>query len=227
MTKLVEFNRVSKRYLSGQEALSNVSFTLNKGEMVFLTGHSGAGKSTLLKLIAALEKPSGGEALFENINLNRITPRRIPFVRRKIGLIFQNPFLLSDRTVIENVILPLVITGCDYQETGKRARAILDKVGLLHKEKALPESLSAGEQQRVSIARALISRPPLVLADEPTGNLDPELSGEIMHLFEQFNQIGVTLLIATHDIALINQLQHRRLTLKEGVLTHDEEGLTV
>lgn len=227
MDQIIKFTKVNKRYPSGQEALVNVSFELGKGEMAFLTGHSGAGKSTLLKLIAALEKPSSGEVIFDGVNLNRLSLNKVPFIRRKIGLIFQNPFLLSDRTVLENVSLPLIISGYRYQEIGKRARAVLDKVGLLRKEKALPETLSAGEKQRVSIARALISRPPLILADEPTGNLDPELSEEIMHLFEQFNQVGVSMIIATHDVQLINQLHHRRLTLKDGQLISDEEGVIV
>lgn len=224
---MITFTKVYKRYNSGQEALTNINFALQKGEMVFLTGHSGAGKSTLLKLIAALEKPSSGEVLFDGVNLNRLNKKSIPFIRRKIGLIFQNPFLLSDRSVMENVALPLVISGYRYEEIGKRARAVLDKVGLLHKEKAFPESLSAGEKQRVSIARALISRPPLILADEPTGNLDPELAEEIMQLFEQFNQVGVSMIIATHDIRLINQLHHRRLTLKDGRLISDEEAFVI
>ena len=227
MENIIKFTQVSKHYPSGQEALANVSFELPKGEMAFLTGHSGAGKSTLLKLIAALEKPSSGEVLFENVNLKRLSANKIPFVRRKIGLIFQNPFLLKDRSVFENISLPLIIAGYRYQEIGKRVRAVLDKVGLLHKEKAFPETLSAGEQQRVSIARALISKPPLILADEPTGNLDPELAEEIMHLFEQFNQVGVSMIIATHDVRLVNQLHHRRLTLKEGMLVSDERGVIV
>jgi cell division transport system ATP-binding protein len=224
---MIQFNQVSKRYLHGQEALLNVSFQIKRGEMAFLTGHSGAGKSTLLKLIAMMERASAGEVLFEGINLNRVHRRKVPFLRRKIGLIFQNPHLLKDRPVAENVALPLIIAGYQYQDIGKRVRAALDKVGLLHKENVLPETLSAGEQQRVGIARALVNKPPLILADEPTGNLDPELSQDIMRLFEELNQLGTTLLIASHDLSLINQLHHRRLTLKDGRLLTDEQGYVV
>ena len=224
---MIHFSQVSKRYTNGQDALLNVNFELDKGEMAFLTGHSGAGKSTLLKLIALIERPTAGEIIFDGINVNRLKTNKVPLLRRKIGLIFQDPKLLSDRSVLENIALPLVISGYRYQEINKRARAALDKVGLLHKEKALPETLSAGEQQRISIARALVNKPPLVLADEPTGNLDPELSADIMVLFEQFNQAGVTLLIASHDLSLISQLHHRRLTLKDGQLINDEQGYIV
>ncbi len=224
---MIHFSKVSKRYSNGQDALLNISFALDKGEMAFLTGHSGAGKSTLLKLIALIERPTAGEILFEGVNLNRLVNKKVPLLRRKVGLIFQDPYLLTDRSILENVSLPLIIAGYRYQEVGKRARAALDKVGLLSKEKLLPQTLSAGEQQRVGIARALATKPPLILADEPTGNLDPELSADIMTLFEQFNSAGTSLLIASHDLSLISQLHHRRLTLKAGQLAHDEAGYMV
>lgn len=224
---MIHFSKVSKRYTNGQDAILNINFDLQQGEMAFLTGHSGAGKSTLLKLIAMIERPTAGDIIFNGVNVNRIPSSKIPFLRRKIGLIFQNPMLLADRTVLENVALPLIIAGYRYQEIDKRARAALDKVGLLNRVRSLPNTLSAGEQQRVGIARALVSKPPLVLADEPTGNLDPDLSADIMTLFEQFNQAGVTLLIASHDLSLINQLHHRRLTLKAGRLITDETGYVV
>lgn len=224
---IIQFNRVSKRYGNGYQALEDVSFSLKRGEMAFLTGHSGAGKSTLLKLIALIERPSNGELIFDGKNLHRLSNSRVPQFRRHIGLIFQNPLLLNERSILENVALPLIITGTPYTEIGKRARAALDKVGLLEKEKALPETLSVGEQQRVGIARAIVTKPPLILADEPTGNLDPDLAADIMQLFSEFNQVGVSLLIASHDIRLINQLHHRRLTLKDGRLVSDEEGYLV
>lgn len=215
---MIQFERVSKRYQGGHLALSEVNFRLDTGEMAFLTGHSGAGKSTLLKLIALLEKPSLGEILIDGRNFSQINARDIPSVRQKIGLIFQNPHLLFDRNIFENVALPLEIMGCPRKENARRVRAALDKVGLLDKEKVLPETLSCGEQQRVNIARAIVGRPPIILADEPTGNLDPELSKDIMSLFEQFHQIGVTVLIASHDLHLINQLKHRILILEKGRL---------
>ncbi|EKD56750.1 MAG: Cell division ATP-binding protein FtsE [uncultured bacterium] len=224
---MIHFSQVSKRYTNSREALTTVSFDLEKGEMAFLTGHSGAGKSTLLKLIALIERPTTGEIVFDGINISRLKNSKIPLLRRKIGLIFQDPNLLNDKTVLENVALPLVIAGYRYQEIGKRVRAALDKVGLLSREKSRPNTLSAGEKQRVGIARALVSKPPLILADEPTGNLDPDLAADIMILFEQFNQAGVTILIASHDLRLINQLHHRRLTLKDGQLISDEEGYIV
>ncbi len=215
---MIDFDNISKRYANGCEALSQISFHLNKGEMAFLTGHSGAGKSTLLKLIALLEKPSNGDIIINGQNLTRIGKREIPYIRRQIGLIFQNSRLLFDRSVFDNVALPLVIQDYRYQEIKKRTRAALDKVGLLNKEKLLPETLSCGEQQRISIARAIVSKPPIILADEPTGNLDPDLSTNILQLFEQFNQAGVTVLIASHDVTLINQLNYRILDLKAGHL---------
>lgn len=214
---MIHFINVSKNY-SNHQALSNISFHLEKSEMAFLTGHSGAGKSTLLKLILLIERVTQGQIFVDGRNLHRIHKRQIPFLRRSIGMIFQNPFLLPQRNVFENMALPLTIAGYRHQEIKKRVRAALDKVGLLNKEKLLPSALSAGEQQRISIARAIVNRPTLVLADEPTGNLDPELSMEIIRLFEAFNAIGVTVLIATHDLSLIAPLNHRIITLKEGLL---------
>ncbi len=218
---MIRFDQVSKRYPGGHEALSSLSFSIDRGEMVFLTGHSGAGKSTLLKLIPLLERPSSGQVRVAGINLNQLGSRRIPFLRRRIGIIFQDHRLLLDRTVFDNVALPLVIGGLAHREVGKRVRAALDKVGLLGKERVYPVMLSGGEQQRVGIARAVVTRPPILLADEPTGNLDPALSEEIMHLFEQFNRVGMTTLIATHDLALIERMRQRNLVLEQGRLMAD------
>jgi cell division transport system ATP-binding protein len=215
---MIRFTNVSKRYPGGYEALSNLSFHLAAGEMAFLTGHSGAGKSTLLKLIALIERPSGGQVVVHGQNLAKVSRRRIPFHRRNIGIIFQDHRLLFDRTVFDNVALPLVIAGYSREETGRRVRAALDKVGLLSKEKVYPITLSGGEQQRVGIARAVINKPALLLADEPTGNLDPDLSREIMGIFEEFNRVGVTVLIASHDLLLIEQMRHRMLRLEQGRL---------
>ena len=191
--------------------------------MAFLTGHSGAGKSSLLKLIALIERTTQGEVVLDGKNLSRVTRRQIPYIRRKIGVVFQDHNLLNDRTVFDNVALPLVIAGEHHSETGRRVRAALDKVGLLGKERLYPETLSGGEQQRVGIARAVVNRPPVLLADEPTGNLDPELSAEIMGLFQDFSDVGVTVLVATHDIALISELPYRILTLKNGKLVNDTQ----
>lgn len=222
---MIRFNNVSKRYPEGFEALSGVTLHIEPGEMVFLTGHSGAGKSTLLKLISLIERPSRGQALIDNVNLATVRSGRIPYLRRRVGVIFQDHRLLHDRTVFDNVALPLVIAGYRHQEIGRRVRAALDKVNLLNKERQFPITLSGGEQQRVGIARAVVNKPPLVLADEPTGNLDPELSREIMLLFEQFNQVGVTILIASHDLDLISRMNHRTLTLKQGRLSADQRPL--
>ena len=213
---MIRFENVRKRYPAGREALSEISFRLEKGEMAFLTGPSGAGKSTLLKLVALIERPTRGTVLVANQNTSRIPRRRIPLFRRKIGIVFQNHKLLNDRTVFDNVALPLMIASLRRRELGGRVRAALDQVGLLRYENHLPLSLSTGEQQRVGIARAVASRPELVIADEPTGNLDPQLSLEIMHLFERFNEVGVTMLIATHDLGLISLLKHTRLRLEAG-----------
>jgi cell division transport system ATP-binding protein len=218
---MIQLNQISKRYSSGQLALSQLSFRLETGEFAFLTGHSGAGKSTLLKLIALLIHPSAGEIFVNGVNLRKITAGQIPFMRRQIGIIFQNPHLLADRNVFENVALPLYLEGYSYKDVGRRVRAALDKVALLYKEKSLPENLSCGEQQRVNIARAIVSRPSILVADEPTGNLDPELAKTVMQLFEQFHQIGTTTLIASHDLPLIHAMQHRILKLENGQLVCD------
>jgi len=215
---MITFDRVSKRYAEGHEALSEISVEIRQDELVFLTGHSGAGKSTLLRLIMLIERPSRGQVIVDGQNLAKVSARGIPGHRRNIGVVFQNHQLLYDRSVYHNVALPLVIAGYDQREIGRRVRAALDKVGLLTKERALPITLSGGEQQRVGIARAVVARPRILLADEPTGNLDPALSAEIMQLFEAFNQVGVTVLIASHDLALISRLRHRILTLRDGRL---------
>ncbi|MCG8316429.1 MAG: cell division ATP-binding protein FtsE [Pseudomonadales bacterium] len=215
---MIEFKQVCKRYDNGKDALSQVTFELGEGELSFLTGHSGAGKSTLLKLITLIERPSQGQIIIDGQNLNGIRRRGIPFFRRKIGIVFQNHQLLFDRTVYDNVALPLLIAGFSPKDAGRRVRAALDKVGLLDKENLFPISLSGGEQQRVGIARAVVNKPPILLADEPTGNLDPKLSEEIMDLFQQFCQVGVTVLIATHDLNLIDRYDHRLLTLSDGRL---------
>lgn len=215
---MLQFDNVSKRYVDGGDALSNVSFSVSEGELVFLTGRSGAGKSTVLKVAALIERATRGQVLFDGENLARVSARKIPFIRRKLGLIFQDYRLLEDRTVYDNVALPLVIAGFPQREIGSRVRAALDKVGLLDKEKKYPLGLSGGEQQRVGIARAVVHKPRMILADEPTGNLDPELSAEIMALFEQFRQVGVTVLIASHDMELIATMECRTLCLENGAL---------
>lgn len=216
---MIEFRQVTKRYDSNHTALRQVNFSLARGEMAFLTGHSGAGKSTLLKLIMVMERPSAGKVVVGGQVLNTLPRRQIPYIRRHIGVVFQNHQLLFDRTVFDNVAMPLEVMGVPARDIGRRVRAALDKVGLLSKEKMNPLQLSGGEQQRVGIARAVVNKPPVLLADEPTGNLDPELSADIMHLFGQFSQVGVTVLIASHDIALINDMQRRTLTLDHGELT--------
>ncbi|QPK65325.1 cell division ATP-binding protein FtsE [Methylomonas sp. LL1] len=215
---MLRFEHVCKRYPDAGDALIDVSFHLNRGEMAFLTGRSGAGKSTLLKLIAMMEQCTRGNVLLDGKDITRIGDRRIPYLRRNLGLIFQDYKLLNDRTVFDNVALPLVVAGYSHQEVARRVRAALDKVSLLGKERKHPLALSGGEQQRVGIARAIVNKPKLILADEPTGNLDPDLSAEVMSMFEQFMQVGVTVLIATHDIELINRLGHRVLSLDKGRL---------
>ncbi len=219
---MIQFDDVSKRYEGGHTALNHLSFQVERNEMVFLTGHSGAGKSTLLKLIMMMERATSGQVFVDGKNLNRMPARKIPEHRRGVGVVFQNHQLLFDRSVFDNVALPLIIAGFQPRDVGRRVRAALDKVGLLNKEKKNPITLSGGEQQRVGIARAVVNKPALLLADEPTGNLDPELSAEIMHLFEQFNQVGVTVLIASHDLSLIARLPHRLISLKEGQLLRPE-----
>ena len=221
---MIQFTNVSKRYPGGHDALSNVSFEMEKGAMAFLTGHSGAGKSTLLKLIALIERVTRGQLFLDGENVTRISQRRIPYIRRKIGFIFQDHHLLFDRTVFDNVALPLVIAGYPHREIGKRVRAALDKLGLLDKERAYPVTLSGGEQQRVGIARAVVNKPMLLLADEPTGNLDPDLSRDIMRLFGLFNDVGVSVLIASHDISLIEQMDYPVLHLEHGQLMSDVQG---
>lgn len=220
---MIQFDRVSKRYASGKDALKNVSFTLPAGELTFLTGHSGAGKSTLLKLVMMIERPTHGAVVIDNQNLTGLRNNSIPFLRRKIGMVHQSHHLLFDRSVYDNVALPLIIAGFKPADIGKRVRAALDKVGLLDKEQLNPIMLSGGEQQRVGIARAVVNKPPLLLADEPTGNLDPALSAEIMDLFQDFARVGVSVLIATHDLTLIAKYHHRLLTLREGTLITDRE----
>jgi len=218
---MIRFDNVSKRYATGHEGLSNTSFAIEEGQMAFLTGHSGAGKSTLLRLIGCLERPTRGQVWVNDRNLNKLSNSQIPYHRRDVGMIFQDHRLLHDRTVFDNVALPLVVAGASPNEIKRRVNAALDKVGLLHKERSMPLTLSGGEQQRVGIARAVVSKPKVLLADEPTGNLDPELSKEIMDLFMEFNRVGVTLLIATHDIALILSMSQRIIKLDKGRIVAD------
>lgn len=224
---MIKFDLVTKRY-SGRypgntEALKDVSFNIDAGELVFVTGHSGAGKSTLLKLIAAIERPTSGTVLIANQNISELKSSAIPYMRRRFGLIFQDHKLLYDRNCFENVILPLHINGVTGLEAAKRVRAALDKVGLLQKEKAMPISLSGGEQQRLAIARAVVSRPSILIADEPTGNLDASYATDIMAIFHAFHQVGVTVVMATHDALGMSALQGRIMRLQHGKLTtHDE-----
>ena len=213
---MIELQNVTKRYPGNREALTRLDLVLERGEMVFLTGPSGAGKSTLLKLIAAIERPTRGHILINQKNITHIPKRNIPNLRRYMGIVFQNHHLLYDRSVFDNVSLPLQIAGYARAEISRRVRAALDKVALLHKEKAMPVTLSGGEQQRIGIARAVVHKPAILLADEPTGNLDPELSAEIMRLFSEFNQVGVTVLIASHDLDLISRLGKRIVRLEGG-----------
>ncbi len=215
---MIRFEQVHKRYATGRQALAGLSFSVQAGEMAFLTGPSGAGKSTILKLIALIERPSRGEVFVGDQNLARIGRRRIPLFRRQIGVVFQDHKLLQDRPVLDNVALPLIIAGVPRREIDKRVRAALDQVGLLGKERNLPQELSTGEQQRVGIARAVVAKPPLLIADEPTGNLDPQLALETMRLFKRFNDVGVTVVIATHDVHLIEAVGARRIALTDGQL---------
>jgi cell division transport system ATP-binding protein len=224
---MITFEHVSKRYPGGVAALQDVSFHLDPGEMVFLTGHSGAGKSTLLRLVLMLERASRGLVLVDGRNLSKTPSRHAPRVRRRVGMIFQDHKLLSDKSVFDNVALPLMIAGMRYAEIRKRVRAALDKVGLLGKERSWPLTLSGGEQQRVGIARAIVGMPPVLLADEPTGNLDPELSQDLFELFRQLNEQGVTVLIASHDLALIRAMGQRVLVLSHGRLVDDIPGAHV
>jgi len=215
---MISFNRVSKRYPGGFEALRDVTLAIQPGEMVFVTGHSGAGKSTLLKLMAALERPTAGTVLVNGQNVGALRPRAIPFLRRNFGLIFQDHKLLFDRSVYDNVALPLHINGYSRGEAARRVRAALDKVGLLGREKARPIMLSGGEQQRLAIARAIVHRPAILLADEPTGNLDAAYASDLRELFTSFNQVGVTVIIATHDESFATGLKPRVISLRQGEL---------
>src|SRR5699024_7343417 len=221
---MIRFEHVSKAYRGGRQALQGIDFHLRPGEMAFLTGHSGAGKSTLLKLICGIERPSAGHILFNGHDISRLKDREIPFLRRQIGMIFQDHHLLFDRTVYDNVAMPLIISGASSEDIRRRVSAALDKVGLLDKARNFPIQLSGGEQQRVGIARAVVNKPTMLLADEPTGNLDNELSEGIMRLFEEFNRVGVTVLMATHDIALIERRNLRVLTLSEGRMLGGKHG---
>lgn len=213
---MIVFDRVHKRYPNGREALSDVSFSVERGEMLFLTGHSGAGKSTVLRLIALIDRPSRGQVIVNQQNTMGVSHRRIAGFRRQVGVVFQDHKLLNDRPVFDNVALPLVIAGMRRREMHRRVRAALDQVGLLGKESSGPLELSTGEQQRVGIARAIVSRPPVLIADEPTGNLDPDLALEIMQLFRRLNDVGVTVMVATHDVHLIERFDLRRILLVQG-----------
>jgi cell division transport system ATP-binding protein len=219
---MIVFEKVSKRYANGREALKDVSFNIHTGEMVFLTGRSGAGKSTVLKLIALLERPSRGTVLVNGKNTRTLKHRHIAAFRRRIGVVFQDHKLLADRPVFDNVALPLAVAGAPLKEIDKRVRAALDQVGLLGRERSLPLELSVGEQQRVGIARAVVSKPPLLIADEPTGNLDPDLSLEVMRLFRRFQDVGVTVVIATHDLHIVREFGQRVITLEGGHLQDGE-----
>jgi cell division transport system ATP-binding protein len=213
---MIHFDQVYKRYPNGREALAGVSFRIARGDLTFLTGHSGAGKSSILKLIALIERPTRGRVTIADRVTATIKPRAIPLFRREIGVVFQDNKLLVDRPVADNVALPLIIAGVPRKEIDKRVRAALDQVGLLGKERNRPTELSAGEQQRVGIARAVVAKPPLLIADEPTGNLDPDLAVEIMRLFKRFNDVGVTIVIATHDVHLVDRFDARRIVLGDG-----------
>ena len=221
---MIRFEQVVKRYPSGREALADLSLQVGRGEMVFLTGHSGAGKSTVLKLLALIERPTRGRIDVAGRDTRTIGRGGVPAYRRDIGMVFQDHKLLHDRPVWDNVALPLVIAGTPRRELDKRVRAGLDQVGLLGRERAFPVELSTGEQQRVGIARAVVSKPPILIADEPTGNLDPDLALEVMKLFRSFNEVGVTVIIASHDLHLIEQFGARRIALAGGRLAGESLG---
>jgi cell division transport system ATP-binding protein len=221
---MILFDHVYKRYPNGREAVSDLSLELGKGEMAFLTGHSGAGKSTLLKLVALIERPTRGAVVVNGQNTATVVRAKIPAFRRQIGVVFQDHKLLMDRPVYDNVGLPLVIAGVPEKEIGKRVRAALDQVGLLGREQNRPIELSTGEQQRVGIARAIIAKPAILIADEPTGNLDPDLSVEIMNIFRRFNEVGVTVLIASHDVHLIERYGVRRIVLEGGRVAGEDDA---
>jgi cell division transport system ATP-binding protein len=213
---MIRFDHVYKRYPNGREALSDLTLEIASGEIVFLTGHSGAGKSSLLKLISLIERPSRGQLIVNGLNVSGVSRSKVPAFRRQIGVVFQDHKLLHDRTIFDNVALPLIIAGVGTKEIGKRVRAALDQVGLLGREQSVPLELSTGEQQRVGIARAVVSKPPVLIADEPTGNLDPELSVEVMNIFRRFNEVGVTVLVASHDLYLLEHFPVRRVRLEGG-----------
>jgi len=215
---VIIFDRVSKRYPNGREALTNVNFRIASGEMVFITGRSGAGKSTVLKLLALLERPSRGTVVVNGKNTSALKSRLIPAFRRNVGVVFQDHKLLVDRPVFDNVALPLVVAGTALKEIDRRVRAALDQVGLSGKERSLPLELSVGEQQRVGIARAVVSKPALLIADEPTGNLDPDLALEIMRLFKRFQDVGVTVIVATHDVHVVHEFSQRVIVLDSGAV---------
>jgi len=221
---MIRFDHVYKRYPNGREAVSDLTLEIGKGEMAFLTGHSGAGKSTLLKLIALIERPTRGAVVVNGQNTSTVARAKIPAFRRQIGVVFQDHKLLMDRPVYDNVALPLVIAGVPEKEIGKRVRASLDQVGLLGRERNRPIELSTGEQQRVGIARAIIGKPAILIADEPTGNLDPDLSVEIMNIFRRFNEVGVTVLIASHDVHLIERYGVRRIVLEGGRVAGSDDA---
>ena len=218
---VLRFDNVSKQYPGGRVALEDVSFAMSPGEMLFITGHSGAGKSTLLKLVQLAERPSRGTVLFGERNLLKVRGRKVPLHRRSIGVVYQDHRLLADRTVGENVALPLVLRGMGRSEAGKRVRAALDRLGLGDRDKAFPTQLSAGEQQRVGIARAIVAEPALLIADEPTGNLDPTLSAEIMALFASLPERGTAVMVASHDLHLVKRMKKRVLVLDHGHLVDD------
>ena len=215
---MISFSEVSKRYPNGFEALRNVSFTVETGEMALINGHSGAGKTTLLRLIAAIERSTTGSVIVNGQDVGRLNDAAVPFLRRNFGLVFQDQKLLFDRSVFENVLLPLQISGFESKAAVRRVRAALDKVGLLGKEKARPITLSGGEQQRLCIARAIVHRPAILLADEPTGNLDADYAADIGELFRSFNQVGVTVVVATHDQTLLARLTPRVIALQHGAM---------
>jgi cell division transport system ATP-binding protein len=221
---MIRFEHVYKRYPNGREALTDLSLNIESSEIVFLTGHSGAGKSSLLKLITLIERPTRGQLIVNGYNVNSVKRSKIPQFRQQIGVVFQDHKLLLDRTIFDNVALPLIIAGVGQKEIGKRVRAALDQVGLLGREQSLPLELSTGEQQRVGIARAVVSKPAILIADEPTGNLDPDLSIEVMKIFRRFNEVGVTVLIASHDLYLLEHFAVRRVRLEGGKIVSSDEA---
>jgi len=223
---VIRFSQVHKRYANGFEALKGITFHIEPGELIMLTGHSGAGKSTLLKLVLLVERATRGQVIVNEQNLVKLPARRTPQHRRQVGVVFQDHKLLYDRTVFDNIALPLVVAGVGHREIARRVRAALDKVSLLGKESLFPIMLSGGEQQRVGIARAIANRPPILLADEPTGNLDPQLADEIMDLFVALNRHNTTVVVATHDLRHIERTGARLLELQSGRLVHDQAALS-